>query len=43
MHAVMWTFKVPTGTSKDDLVKTIEGSAATYQGIRGLIRTYRID
>lgn len=40
MHTVMWTFPVPSGTSKDDLVNTIDASAHTYQGIPGLIRKY---
>ena len=40
MHTVMWTFKVPDGTTKADLVSTIKASAHTYQGIPGLIRKY---
>ena len=40
MHTVMWTFQVPSGTSKQDLVNTINASAHTYQGIPGLIRKY---
>jgi hypothetical protein len=36
----MWTFHVPEGTSKQDLVKTINASAPTYLGIPGLIRKY---
>lgn len=40
MHTVMWTFKVPAGTSKDDLRATIKATAHTYQGIPGLIRKY---
>jgi len=40
MHTVMWTFKVPGGTSKQDLINTINASAHTYQGIPGLIRKY---
>jgi hypothetical protein len=40
MHTVMWTFKVPAGTSKTQLVETINATAYTYQGIAGLIRKY---
>ncbi len=40
MHTVMWTFKVPTGTSKESLRETIKATAHTYQGIPGLIRKY---
>lgn len=40
MHTVIWTFKVPDGTSKADLVETINATAHTYQGIPGLIRKY---
>ncbi|MDA0982054.1 MAG: YdhR family protein [Proteobacteria bacterium] len=40
MHTVMWTFKVPSGTSKDSLRETIKATAHTYQGIPGLIRKY---
>jgi hypothetical protein len=40
MHTVMWTFKVPSGTGKQDLVNTINATAHTYQGIPGLIRKY---
>jgi hypothetical protein len=40
MHAVMWTFKVPAGTGKDELVRTINATAHTYQGVPGLIRKY---
>lgn len=40
MHTVMWTFKVPEGTSRQDLVNTINATAHTYQGIPGLIRKY---
>ena len=38
MHTVMWTFKVPTGTSKAQLIETINATAHTYEGIPGLIR-----
>lgn len=40
MHTVMWTFQVPEGTTKADLRKTIEQTAASYIGIPGLIRKY---
>ena len=40
MHTVMWTFKVPAGTSKARLVETIAATARTYQGVPGLIRKY---
>ena len=40
MHTVMWTFKVPAGTNKAQLVGTIKATAHTYQGIPGLIRKY---
>jgi len=36
----MWTFKVPAGTSKAQLVETIHATAHTYEGIPGLIRKY---
>ena len=40
MHTVMWTFKVPAGTPKAQLVETINATAHTYEGIPGLIRKY---
>jgi hypothetical protein len=40
MHTVMWTFKVPAGTSKAQLVETINATAHTYEGIPSLIRKY---
>lgn len=40
MHTVMWTFKVPAGTSKAQLTETINATAHTYEGIPGLIRKY---
>ena len=40
MHTVMWTFKVPAGTAKAQLVETINATAHTYEGIPGLIRKY---
>jgi len=36
----MWTFKVPAGTPKAQLVETINATAHTYEGIPGLIRKY---
>jgi hypothetical protein len=40
MHTVMWTFKVPEGTSKAQFVETINATAHDYEGIPGLIRKY---
>ena len=40
MHTVMWTFKVPAGTSKAQPIETINATAHTYEGIPGLIRKY---
>jgi hypothetical protein len=40
MHTVMWTFQVPTGTTKADLVATIKATAHNYLGVPGLIRKY---
>ena len=40
MYTVMWTFHVPEGTTRQDLVNTINASAHTYLGIPGLIRKY---
>ena len=40
MHTVMWTFKLPAGTSKSQLIETINATAHTYEGIPGLIRKY---
>ena len=40
MHTVMWTFKVPAGTSKAQLIETMNSTAHTYEGIPGLIRKY---
>ena len=37
MNTVMWTFKVPAGTAKAQLVETINATAHTYEGIPGLI------
>jgi hypothetical protein len=40
MHTVMWTFQVPTGTTKATLRDTIAKTAHTYLNIPGLIRKY---
>ena len=40
MHTVMWTFKVPAGTSKHKLIETINATAHTYEGVPHLIRKY---
>jgi len=40
MHTLMWTFKVPAGTSRAQLIETIAATAHTYEGISGLIRKY---
>lgn len=40
MHTVMWTFNVPQGTSKPQLIEIIKGTAHAYEGIPGLIRKY---
>jgi hypothetical protein len=40
MHTVMWTFKVPAGTAKTQLIETINATAHTYEGIPRLIRKY---
>jgi hypothetical protein len=40
MHTVMWTFKVPAGTSKAQLIRLSNATAHTYEGIPGLIRKY---
>ena len=40
MHTLMWTFKVPAGTSKARLIETIAATAHTYEGVPGLIRKY---
>lgn len=40
MHTLMWTFKVPAGTSKSQLIETIAATAHTYEGVPGLIRKY---
>lgn len=31
VHTLMWTFKVPVGTSKDQLLETIAAMAHTYE------------
>lgn len=40
MHTLMWTFNVPAGTSKAQLIETIAATAHTYEGVPGLIRKY---
>ena len=40
MHTVMWTFKLPAGTTRTHVVDTIKATAASYQGVPGLIRKY---
>ena len=40
MHTVMWTYKVPAGTSKTQIIETINATAHTYERIPGLIRKY---
>lgn len=32
MHTLMWTFKVPAGTSRAQLLETIATTAHTYKG-----------
>jgi hypothetical protein len=36
----MWTYKLPAGTSKGQLIETINATAHNYEGIPGLIRKY---
>jgi hypothetical protein len=40
MHTVVWTFAVPAGTDKAEIVATIRATAHMYQGVPGLIRKY---
>ena len=40
MQTVMWTFKLPSGTTRQQVVETIKATAAGYQGVPGLIRKY---
>lgn len=40
MYTVMWTFNVPAGKTRDDIVANINATAHTYLGIPGLIRKY---
>jgi hypothetical protein len=35
MHTVMWTYKLPTGTPKGQLIETINATAHNYEGIPG--------
>ncbi len=40
MHTVVWTFAVPAGTDKAQIVETIRATAHTYRAVPGLIRKY---
>ena len=40
MHTVIWTYKLAAGTSKGQLIETINATARNYEGIPGLIRKY---
>jgi DNA-binding PadR family transcriptional regulator len=40
MHTVMGTFKLPSGTAREQVVETIKATASGYQGVPGLIRKY---
>jgi len=40
MHTVTWTISVNEGTSKQDIVRGLEASAAEYKTIPGLHRAY---
>jgi hypothetical protein len=40
MYTVMWTFNVPAGKTRDDILANIKATAHTYLGIPGLIRKY---
>lgn len=40
MHTVMWTFQLPSGTTRNEAVETIKATAGGYQGVPGLIRKY---
>lgn len=40
MHTVMWTFQMPAGTTREELVATIKATAHNYLGIPGLVRKY---
>ena len=38
MHTVIWTFKLPAGTTKDAVIAAIKATAHVYEGVPGLIR-----
>jgi hypothetical protein len=40
MHTVMWTFNLPAGTPKPQVLQAIKAGAHAYQGVPGLIRKY---
>jgi Putative mono-oxygenase ydhR len=40
MYTVMWTFNVPAGKTRADILANIKATAHTYLGIPGLIRKY---
>lgn len=40
MHTVMWTFELPSDTTRQQVVETIKATASGYQGVPGLIRKY---
>jgi hypothetical protein len=40
MHTVIWTFKLPVGTSRAQLMDAIRAGADAYKGVPGLIRKY---
>jgi len=41
-QTVMWTFKVPAGVSRADIIERINATAHTYLGVPGLIRKYYV-
>lgn len=40
MITALVQFKLPEGTTREDLVKTFNGTAPKYQGLAGLVRKY---
>jgi hypothetical protein len=40
MHTVEWIIDVNEGTSKQDILRGLEGAAPDNKGVAGLIRTY---
>ncbi len=40
MITALVQFKLPAGTSRDDIVETFNSTAPKYQGLPGLIRKY---